>query len=357
MPCTEAKRNANRQNATKSTGPRTPQGKARSSKNALRHGFCAAGSALTPLEDRQAYEAYTAAIMEGLRPATAMEDDLATRIADLSWRLRRIPDAESALLARDTVHDLARRCASPRPRTDDEDEHDEAHDDEHDDEAQREQDRPDRQDEEDEVTPDSPARLLAAAMSARQNPYLTLQRYEASLDRARSRALKELRQLQKDRREHAAAEEEAPRESEPMAPSPPEGEGWGEGEAPERRAAPLRNEPTPQAEQVTSDKRPMTPTQELRNEPTAPAAHPSRPLRAFPWPMRPGALPSRLPHPQLPNEPNPPSVSTVSSAAEPDRRSQIANPNSQIERPPQRFLLKPSDLRPLHVVASPEAKP
>src|SRR5688500_16947160 len=120
MPCSTAKSNANRQNAKKSTGPRTTEGKRRSSRNALKHGFCASASSLTPLEDRDAYESYTRSIIDSLHPATAMEEDLAQRVADLSWRLRRIPDAESALLTRDTLADLWCKCATERKREDEE---------------------------------------------------------------------------------------------------------------------------------------------------------------------------------------------------------------------------------------------
>src|SRR5688572_25538951 len=217
MICSEAKRNANRQNAKKSTGPRTREGKARSSRNALKHGFRATASALTPLEDREAYESYTSSIIDSLRPATAMEQDLAQRIADLSWRLRRIPDAESALLTRDTLCDLWSRCATERQREDEEEQEGDPQQEQEQEQQQQAQER-DAQADDDaddaDITPESPARLLASAMSLPQNPYLTLQRYEASLDRARSRALKELRQLQKDRRDHPDEELEA----EPEAP-------------------------------------------------------------------------------------------------------------------------------------------
>jgi hypothetical protein len=51
MPISEEQRAANRANAARSTGPRTPQGKARSAQNARKHGFTASSFAVVRLED------------------------------------------------------------------------------------------------------------------------------------------------------------------------------------------------------------------------------------------------------------------------------------------------------------------
>jgi hypothetical protein len=85
--------------ANRSTGPRTPAGKQRSSLNALRHGLTAASPVL-PSEDRAAYEDHRRRFFDEYQPATPTESQLVMEVADTSWRLNRIPLLEAEVLAR-----------------------------------------------------------------------------------------------------------------------------------------------------------------------------------------------------------------------------------------------------------------
>jgi len=80
---------ANRANAKKSTGPKTEEGKKRSSLNALRHGLTGQVSLMTD-EDRAAHDAFSKGIIDDLKPVGAMELQLAQRIATDSWRINRL---------------------------------------------------------------------------------------------------------------------------------------------------------------------------------------------------------------------------------------------------------------------------
>ncbi len=77
---------ANRQNATKSTGPKSPEGKARSSQNARRHALTAQITVMTD-EDRLAHDKFTAAMVAELAPVGEMETFHATSAAEEAWRL------------------------------------------------------------------------------------------------------------------------------------------------------------------------------------------------------------------------------------------------------------------------------
>jgi hypothetical protein len=88
--------NANRLNATKSTGPRTKEGKAKVALNALKHGL-SARTALLPDEDEEVFAALRAGLLEDLKPSGAVEEVLASEIVDLAWRLQRASRVEAGL--------------------------------------------------------------------------------------------------------------------------------------------------------------------------------------------------------------------------------------------------------------------
>jgi hypothetical protein len=78
---------ANRRNATKSTGPATAEGKQRSRCNAIRHGLTAE-TVIGALEDAEDYQAFEAAIVADYDAQSAVERELVLRLASLLWRLR-----------------------------------------------------------------------------------------------------------------------------------------------------------------------------------------------------------------------------------------------------------------------------
>ena len=91
-----ARLTANRANAMRSTGPRTLEGKARSSMNATTHGLRSRQPLLAD-EDPAEYEALAAALVEQLAPETAVEELIVDDITSLVWRLRRAARVETAL--------------------------------------------------------------------------------------------------------------------------------------------------------------------------------------------------------------------------------------------------------------------
>ena len=95
-PRSEAQRAAARANGARSRGPVTTEGKARSSRNAFRHGLCSP-AILAPGEDPAAF----AALLEELRaehaPRTASEALLVERLAVAFWKLARCDRLEATL--------------------------------------------------------------------------------------------------------------------------------------------------------------------------------------------------------------------------------------------------------------------
>ena len=93
---TERQLEANRRNSQKSTGPRTPEGKAVSRFNALQTGIHAA-SLVIPGEDPAALEALAADYHRQFQPATPLECFLVDTIVHADWQLRRLRRVEAQL--------------------------------------------------------------------------------------------------------------------------------------------------------------------------------------------------------------------------------------------------------------------
>ena len=175
---TQAQVHANRHNAQHSTGPRTSNGKAIASGNALTHGLLAR-EVIVADEDQSCFRERRDAMHAHLNPQGALEDMLVERIVECAWRLRRVGYIEASVFRYYVFEDEARRARAPRTLTQP-----------HGEEAEAARDR----------------ETLAIAFihaAKRDDTFTKLSRYEAAIDRSFYRALRELQRLQADRLDHA----------------------------------------------------------------------------------------------------------------------------------------------------------
>ena len=95
---TEKQTRASRENAKKSTGPRTTDGKARASKNALKHGLMAQ-DAVIPGEDPAEFDRHLTKLEDTYLPRNYVEKELVRQIGDAMWRMQRLSRIESAVIS------------------------------------------------------------------------------------------------------------------------------------------------------------------------------------------------------------------------------------------------------------------
>jgi len=186
-PRSPAQIEAARRNGAKSRGPVSAEGKARSSRNALKHGMTAETHFLLEGEDPAAYEELSRNLVEEHDPETETDARLVQRLAAALWRLDRADRLERQLFA-----------DAPRPRF---------------------------------ITPDGFAHASpeGAFDLAR---FEAIRRYREGLGREVTRCLAELRRLSRERapisqndpdERPAAQPRPAPAPLPPERPSPPRG--------------------------------------------------------------------------------------------------------------------------------------
>jgi hypothetical protein len=106
--------------ANGSTGPRTPEGKAKSARNAFRHGFASA-QVILDASEVDAYNAHLDAYAATFQPVNQPEADAVRRMADAQWRMDVFKTAESTLVELETQyqclmlidHDKIAKLAGP----------------------------------------------------------------------------------------------------------------------------------------------------------------------------------------------------------------------------------------------------
>jgi hypothetical protein len=161
-----ANRLKNENNPSAPTG-RTKEGSARSSMNALRHGLTARVVVL-PTEDMDAYNAFSKEIADSLAAQTPVERQFAQTVADNQWRINRIRSIEDGMLGMGHFEGAGDF--------------------------------------------DCPSTLIHSAMTAarafrdRSQAFVNLSIYEQRLHRSMKEALRQLRELQTERREREKTE-------------------------------------------------------------------------------------------------------------------------------------------------------
>jgi hypothetical protein len=94
---TLAQTEANRRNGSRSTGPRSTQGKESSRLNAIKHGL-RAEQVVLPTEDPDEFRIHSEDWHDDWKPTTATRRHLVERLAVASWRMRRCVRIESGRL-------------------------------------------------------------------------------------------------------------------------------------------------------------------------------------------------------------------------------------------------------------------
>lgn len=164
MSTSAARIQANHANSQLSTGPRTPEGKLRSSTNALRHGLTSK-MVLLPGDDLEAYNDSKRRFFEELKPQGELERQLAYTLVNTQWRLNRCRSCEESILAVETAGVDDTPSATETVAA---------------------------------AGPESHARLIESQVES----LARLSLYESRLTRIFHTTLKQFRELQSERREH-----------------------------------------------------------------------------------------------------------------------------------------------------------
>jgi len=114
----EARLAANRENAQKSHGPTSPEGKAKSCLNAVKSGLTGKTLLFLTPQERGEYVLHVDSYETEFQPVGPEERALVQSIADIRWRLNQIPGLELAILATGSLKFIQDNPGYDSPETD-----------------------------------------------------------------------------------------------------------------------------------------------------------------------------------------------------------------------------------------------
>ena len=100
---------ANRRNAQKATGPKTAEGKFKSSLNALRLGLYS-HTFIIKTEDEQVFQNFSAGFIDEFKPQTPSELELLEQLISIAWRRHRLATLIN-LRVNNAIDTVAAQCA------------------------------------------------------------------------------------------------------------------------------------------------------------------------------------------------------------------------------------------------------
>src|SRR5258707_8144995 len=104
MSTSPARLAANAANAQHSTGPRTPEGQARSSQNARTHGLTARDLVIAP-DEREEFEELRNDYQTAVKPQDGIQQSLFEELVGAAWNLRRVRRKEVELCSNTALED------------------------------------------------------------------------------------------------------------------------------------------------------------------------------------------------------------------------------------------------------------
>ena len=175
----ELKSESSRANGAKSHGPKTAEGREKSSHNSFKHGFTAKKTIVLECENKEQFQQVLGYYTVTYQPGSAVEEDLVSEMVACRWRMQRLRLIETALIDSEMDRELP-----------------------------------------DVETPEDPGYQLAFAFRRLVDESRAISlasRYESRLHRIHERTHRTLRELQQTRQQQAA---QPPVQPEPSAPGP-----------------------------------------------------------------------------------------------------------------------------------------